>query len=278
MVIFNIRQIGISVFIPPFKEDYTKYKESLEREEKAHTKYQKKRQSRRGPQLPVRTVEVDSTFHENVCSPYYFDVNFLTLIATCTLLVFIIVQIAHAFNHQIITNENILFVLEFFTIILTLFYLIKFSINGLWRSGDLGFSIVFGLISWLISFVLLYLTPEYVDFYFADSFQIFSLRVKELLNALNINATPTYEYFCGFIATISFLLTVSHTKCAENFARYYSSQIREDVEKSWASAGYSISKFRRIKVFLHIAFALPLLFAMFYIPALLKNIDRKSVV
>jgi len=262
---------GITIPLPLSKPDFDKYKAAKEFEKKDKNAYEKKRQSKKGPSFPLKTITVNDEYVEKVCSVNYLELDFLCLLAVCSIAFYLLVELLN-FTMKSYKEINLGLSMEFFTVSFMLYYLLKNAfVGGIWKSDEAKVALFLGAQSWMISYVLLYITPEYVDTGFPKSFEIMMSRLNEALGGLDLKIHIGYEYFCGILATIAALITIGQTKNAVGFSYYYHSQTKEEYEKTWIKYGYDVSKLRKLKVLLHVAFIAPVIIIVLYIPSLTKN-------
>lgn len=162
---------------------------------------------------------------------------------------------------------NITLSLEIFAIAISLFYLLKIAMEGgVWKSDESKIALFLGFQAWMISFVLLYITPNYVDLQLPLSFEMLMGRVNEALKSIDLRMTIGYEHFCVVMSTVACLITVAQTRHAISFTYYYH-MITTPTSRRTVNFG----NIRISSLLTHVPFILPMFIIVFYIPALLKD-------
>jgi len=196
------------------------------------------------------------------------EAELVALAGTCSIILILIMQFLQLITKGHTKEINLALSLEIFAIVISLHYLIKATLEGgIWKNDEAKIALFLGFQAWMISFVVLYITPEYVDLEVPKSFEAFIGRLNEGLKSINIRVTIGYEYFCILMSTIAALITIAQTKPSINFTYYYHVKTRGIAKFNRRSVRYNYHKF-----FLHLAFIFPMLIIVTYVPALLKDL------
>eukprot|EP00826_Nyctotherus_ovalis_P034743 TRINITY_DN2917_c0_g2_i3.p1 TRINITY_DN2917_c0_g2~~TRINITY_DN2917_c0_g2_i3.p1 ORF type:complete len:449 (-),score=82.80 TRINITY_DN2917_c0_g2_i3:67-1413(-) len=252
------------------KEDFEKYKAAKKKEVSAASSNRKKRQPNDGLKFPVTTIEINGEYSKQVCSISYLEVDFLTLLATSSLILFLITQIINIYDKDAIKDINFAFSLEFFTVVFALYFLLKLAFeDGFFRTDEARLGLFFGTASSIAAFTVLYVFPEYFDLCFPAAYQTVKKRINEAFSVFGINFNIGYKYFCILLAAVAFLLTMAQTTHAVSFAYYYHSLTKQNYERAPANSSQLSSKLYALN--LHLTFIFPLLLIILYVPALAKD-------
>ena len=260
--------IGITVFAPMTKEDFEKYKDEKKKEANAKNAYQKKHLPKKGIKFPITTIEINDNYKNKISSIKYLELDFLSLLATCSILLFLVIQIIRIYDEKAIKDVNLAFSLEFFTSVFALYYLLGIAFeNGFFKTDEAKVTLFLGFQSWIFSFVILYILPQYFDFGLPNSYNETIKRINEGLKIFEMSFDIDYKYFCGLMAIIASLITMAQTNQAVSFTYYYHLQTQEEYNMTLEN-----SKTNKLsRYFLHIGFLFPLLISILFVPALLKN-------
>jgi len=262
--------IGIILFGAMAKEDFEKYKAAKKKEESAQTHYQKKRQPKDGLKFPVTTIEINDHNAKQITTVNYLETDFLTLLATSSVMVFLTIQIINFYNKDSIKDINFAFSLELCVAIFALHYLLKLTFEGgFFKTDESRLSLFFGILALISSFFLLYLIPEHVDLCFPNAYQAIINRINSAFTAIEVTFNIHYKYFCMIVAFIASLISIGQATHAVDFAYYYHYVTREETEKALVRSTKDKSFMHKLN--LHITFICPLLIVILYIPALLEN-------
>ncbi len=199
------------------------------------------------------------------------ELDFLVMMTTTSVLVYLLLEVMR-FLTPSVKDVNLAFSLETFTAFFVLFYLLKQAFEGgIFASDESKVALFLGAQGAMVAFVLLYITPQYVDFAMPQAFEAFIRRVNQCLAAIDMHVELGYEYFCGLMAGLAALITIAQTKHAVDFGHYYHSFTKTAWDKTWQNLGYRVTGYRKFQVQMHLAFLLPILIVVTFVQSIMKS-------
>ena len=263
--------IGITFPLPPTKLEYEKYAAAKGIDGKQMNKYYKKRFSKKDSRFGLKVFTLDDTFYAKVCSIDYLELDFISMIGTCSIFMALLMEFLKFITNGHVKDYNISFSLEFLGLTSSLFHLIRICMRrGIAKNDEAKVAIFLGFQAWMISFLLLYIMPDYLDLELKNGFDNYIKRINEGLKIFKISLKFEYEYYAGIIAVVASLITIAQTKHVVNFTYYY--HIKTKTESSaYIQITKESKKFSWKKFFLHISFIMPIFIIVLYIPTISKN-------